>query len=164
MKNVWILVCDAARGRLFETRGDDPAWNLLEIFGHADSRRKASDLVSDHSGQRSSLGASAHHNALAPSSDPKEVQKGHFGHALAAMLDRGMRSNRFEQLVLVAPPHFLGMLKNELTPEVTKHLLVAVDKDLTHIDASDVADRLRDRIWNASEESRNQREAIRHSH
>ena len=144
MNTVWTLVCDSSRGRLFETHGNDPSWNLLEVFGHSESRDKTSELVSDHSGQRSSQGPSAHHNALAPSSSPKDVEKGHFGHTLATMLDQAMRSKRFDRLVLVAPPHFLGMLKKELTSELQKHLVASVDKDLTHIDAPDLAERLRD--------------------
>jgi hypothetical protein len=28
MATVWILVRDAARGRLFEIRGDDPLWHV----------------------------------------------------------------------------------------------------------------------------------------
>ncbi len=164
MNKVWILVCDSARGRLFETNGAEPAWKLLEVFGHAASRSKASELVSDHSGQRSSLGASVHHNALAPSSSPKEVEKGHFGHTLALMLDQGMRSQRFDRLVLVAPPHFLGMLKNELTPELEKHLMVSIDKDLTHIDAPELAERLRETVRIPFDEKELVREATKQAH
>jgi protein required for attachment to host cells len=164
MNNVWILVCDSARGRLFETRGNDASWNLLEVFGHSESRSKASELVSDHSGQRSSEGPSVHHNALAPSSSPKEVEKGHFVHTLATMLDQAMRSRRFARWVLVAPPHFLGMLKNELTPELQKHLLVSIDKDLTHIDAPDLAARLRDVVRIPADEKDVVREVTKHGH
>ena len=164
MNTVWILVCDSARGRLFETRGNDPAWNLLEVLGHAESRSKTSELVSDHSGQSSSQGPSVHHNALAPSSSPKEVEKGHFGHTLATMLDRAMRSKRFDGWVLVAPPQFLGMMKKELTPELQKHLMASVDKDLTHIDAKELAERLRDTVRIPLDQQEIVRPATKHAH
>jgi protein required for attachment to host cells len=146
MNKVWILVCDAARARLFEIRDDDPSWHAVGVFDHAESRAKASDLAGDHSGQRSSEGRSVHHNALAPASSPKEVEKGHFGHSLATMLDQAMRSKRFHRWVLVAPPHFLGMLKNELTPELQKHLLATVDKDLTQLELPNLTERLKDTV------------------
>jgi protein required for attachment to host cells len=57
-----------------------------------------------------------------------------------------MRSKRFYRWVLVAPPHFLGMLKNELTPELQKHLLSTVDKDLTNLEVHDVTERLKDTV------------------
>ena len=143
MDTVWIVVCDASRGRLFEIRGNDPTWNLLEVLSHSESRSRAEDLVGDHLGQRSSQGASVHHNALAPASSPKEVEKAHFGHTVATLLDRALRSKRFDHLVLVAPPHFLGMVKNELTPELQKHLMATVDKDLTHVQTPELVERLR---------------------
>ena len=121
MNNVWILVCDAGRGRLFETRGDNPAWHLLEVFGNADSRAKV-EQTGDHSS--------------------RDVEKRHFVHSMVTMLDQAMRSKRFDRWVLVAPPHALGMMKNDLTPELTKHLMTTVDKDLTHIDVADLTERL----------------------
>jgi protein required for attachment to host cells len=144
MNTVWILVCDAARGRLFEIRGDNPSWDVIETFSHPESRSKATELVTDHMGHNSSEGGSVHHNALAPASSPKDVQKGHFVHTLATMLDQAMRSRRFHRWALVAPAHFLGMLKKELTVELQKHLMASIDKDLNHLDARDLAEKLRD--------------------
>jgi protein required for attachment to host cells len=146
MNTVWVLVCDAARGRLFEIRGGDDAWHLLETFAHGESRSKASDLVSDHSGQSTSQGSSVHHNALAPASSPKEVERGHFAHELGTMLDQAMRSKRFHRLVLAAPPQFLGMLKKELTHELTGHLMATVDKDLSRFESHELVEHLRDAV------------------
>lgn len=144
MKTVWILVCDSARGRLFESHGANLAWKVIEVVGHAESRSKASDLVSDHLGQRSSQGLSSHHSALTPASSPKENERRHFVHSLVTTLDQALRAKRFDRLVLVAPPHVLGMLKKDLTAELHKHLVATVDKDLTHVDATELAQRLRD--------------------
>jgi protein required for attachment to host cells len=146
MNIVWILVCDSSRGRIFEAVDGDAAWRVIDVVGHAESRSKASELVSDHSGRRAPQGASTHHNALAPSSDPKEVEKGRFVHSLATRLDQAMHAKLFHRWVLVAPPHVLGMLRSELTPEVAKRLLATVDKDLTHFDASELTARLHETI------------------
>lgn len=162
MNNVWILVCDAARARLFELRGTDTTWHPIDELRHPASRDKATELVTDHSGQRSSQGASTHHNALAPSSSPKEVEKGHFAHTLATHLDQGMRSNRFRRWVLVAPPHFLGMLKKELTPELQKHLMATVDKDLSHLNERELAAKLRDAVLVPTDEHDSPRD--KHAH
>src|SRR5580704_3838117 len=118
MNSVLVLVCDSARARFFEVHDDVPSWRVVGHDAHDASRSKAADLVSDHSGRRSSEGGSVHHNALAPASSPKEVEKEHFAHSLATMLDQAMRTRRFHRWVLVAPAHFLGMLKKELTVEL----------------------------------------------
>jgi protein required for attachment to host cells len=117
MNNVWIMVCDAAKARFFETREGDPTWHAVELLVHRESRDKASELVGGPSGTRSSLGGSVRHNALAPGSLPKDVEKDRFAHTPATTLDVALRSGRFRKLLLVAPPHFLGLLRKELTRE-----------------------------------------------
>ena len=94
-------------------------------------------------GRSSSEGGSVHHNALAPASSPKEVEKGHFAHELGMMLDQAHRAGKLHRLVLVAPAHFLGLLKGELTPEVQKSLVTTIDKDFSHLDGPLLAERLR---------------------
>jgi protein required for attachment to host cells len=146
MNTVWVLVCDSAKARFFEVGGPDSSWQLVSEVSHEESRSKASDLVSDHSGTRSSEGRSVHHNALAPASSPKEVEHARFAHSLGQTLDQAMRSARFRRWVLVAPPHFLGLMKRELTPELQRHLLATVDREMTQVDARGLAHALRDTV------------------
>ena len=146
MNNVWVLVCDAAKARVFEIRVGDPTWHTVELVLHEGSRSKASELVGGPSGTRSSEGRSVHHNALAPASSPKEVEKDGFAHTLATTLDQAMRSARFRKWVLVAPPHFLGLMRNELTSELEKHLLTTVAKDYNDLAVHELSERLRDAV------------------
>jgi protein required for attachment to host cells len=87
-----------------------------------------------------------HHNALAPASSPKEVEKNGFAHTLAATLDQAMRSGRLRKRVLVAPPHFLGLMRKELMSELEKHLLTTVDKDFNDLAVHELSERLRDAV------------------
>jgi protein required for attachment to host cells len=146
MNNVWVLVCDAAKARVFEIRDGDPTWHAVELVLHEGSRSKASELVGGPSGTRSSEGRSVHHNALAPASSPKEVEKDGFAHTLATTLDQAMRSARFRKWVLVAPPHFLGLMRGELTSELEKHLLTTVNKDFNDLAVHELSERLRDAV------------------
>ena len=59
MTNVWVLVCDAAKARIFEIRQEDPTWHVVDVVLHEGSRRKASELVGGRSGSRSSEGRSS---------------------------------------------------------------------------------------------------------
>jgi protein required for attachment to host cells len=118
----------------------------MELVLHERSRSKASELVGSPSGTRSSEGRSAHHNALAPASSPKEVEKEGFAHTLATTLDQAMRSARFGKWVLVAPPHFLGLMRKELTSELEKHLLTTVAKDFNDLAVLELSERLCDAV------------------
>jgi protein required for attachment to host cells len=164
MNTVWILVCDAAKGRFFEVRGHDPSWHIIEVLTHDESRSKSSDLASDRSGQRSSEGASVHHNALAPASSPKDVAKDHFIHTLAGRLDGAMRSRRFHGWLLVAPPHVVGMLKRELTSELEKHLRSVIGQDFNNLGMQALAARLRDDVRAALDQAASPREGSKHTH
>jgi protein required for attachment to host cells len=164
MNTVWILVCDSARARFFEIRAGDPSWHIVSEISHEESRSKADVLVSDHSGRRSSEGGSVHHNALAPASSPKEVEKAHFAHTLLKMLDQAMRSGRFRRWVLVAPPHFVGLMGRELTPELKKHLAATVDKDLNHVAVHELAERLKETVRIAVDAQGGSQEANKRVH
>jgi protein required for attachment to host cells len=164
VNNVWVVVCDAAKARFFDVADGEPAWRLTREMKHEASRSKAKDLVSDHSGRRSSEGASVHHNALAPGASPKEIEKEHFGHTLVGVLDHGQRSAQFGHWVLVAPPHFAGLIAKELTPQLKKHLLATVDKDLCHLDSKELAVKLRDSVRLAVDERKPVREMRKHEH
>lgn len=146
MNSVWVLVCDAAKARVFDVREGGASWRLVSETLHAGSRSKAAALAGDRSGSRSSQGRSVHHNALAPASSPKEVQKEHFAHELGSTLDQAVRSSEFEHWVLVAPPHFVGLIESELSPALKKSLLTTVGKDLNHLDQRALEETLRENV------------------
>jgi protein required for attachment to host cells len=164
MTTVWILVCDGAKARTFETEHGEPTWKTVDVTLHEESRSKASELVSDHSGSRSSEGGSVHHNALAAGSPPKEVEKERFAHSLAAMLDSGLRQARFDKWVLVAPAHVLGLVKKAISPALDKHLMATVDQDLGHLDIHALTERLREAVRIPPNELPTFREAIKRAH
>ncbi len=164
MYNVWSLVCDSAKARFFEIRPGDPSWHLVSEVAHDESREKSDALSSDRSGSRSSEGASVHHNALAPRSSPKDVEKEHFAHALGTTLDQAMRSGRFRGWVLVAPPHFAGLIHKELTPELKKHLLSTVEKDMSDLPARDLAEALREAVRVPLDQQETVGPTVKHAH
>jgi protein required for attachment to host cells len=164
MTTTWILVCDAAKARTFETRHGDRTWRTIEAIVHDESRSRASELVSDHSGNRSSQGASVHHNALAAGSSPKESEKERFARSLAAALEKGLNATRFDKWVLVAPPHFVGMMKKAISAALEKHLLATVEKDLTDLDIHALSERLRDAVRIPPNELPAIREPNKHAH
>jgi Protein required for attachment to host cells len=120
MNSVWVLVCDSGAGRLFETRDGDP-WTLVETLAHDNG-------------------------PLAAKGEPKEIDKVFFAQLIVKTLDQALRAQRFNRWVLVSPPHFIGMVKKELTRELEKHLMATVDKDFTSVEVHALAERLKDAV------------------
>ncbi|HUI26373.1 MAG TPA: host attachment protein [Candidatus Kryptonia bacterium] len=140
----WILVSDASRARLFATTGKLKPWTLVQELDHPKSRLKGQDITTDKAGRmRQSFGAGSR-PAMASPTSTKEVEAEHFTQELAALLESGHGRNEFSRLVLVAPPHFLGLLRKLLSPPLIKRIAATIDKDLTQLHERDLPERLAD--------------------
>jgi protein required for attachment to host cells len=155
----WCLVCDASRAHLFRDGPPAGPFELQSSFDHPDSRARVVDLVSDTNGRMPSGGSHGDGGGsrpsgfygrpgAAPDTDPKEVEAERFARELAAVLAKGLDDHAYEALLLVAPPHFLGVIKAALGGQVAKRLQATLDKDFAEMDPREIARRLR--LWRAA--------------
>jgi len=144
----WILVSDASRARLFSAAEKDKPWSLVQAFEHPESRAKSSELSSDGRGSMQQSAGRGNRPALEPHTSPKEVEADVFVRELAHFLDSGRTHNSYQNLALVAPPSFLGKLRNTLSAQVMKHVVATVDKDLTNLNDRELHNRLEGMLEN----------------
>ena len=137
----WILVGDASRARLFSSRGRQAHLNLVQDFDHPEGRASNQELTTDRPG-RTHQSAGPGKSAMEPHTPPKQVEQRHFGQLLADVLHKGLDDHAYQHLVLVAPPHFLGLLRESLTPRVQQVVRSSLDKDYTALDTATLAERL----------------------
>lgn len=157
MQTTWILVCDASRARIFATEGREGEWLLLRELSHPRSRAHDADLTTDrfgmtqHGGRaRAGFRGERSTRAYEPSTYPKETEAQHFAQILAGALDEGRVRGAFERLVLVAPPHFLGLLRAELSDPLEKTVVASLDKDYTQEQARALPERLEEYVFEAA--------------
>ncbi len=62
---------------------------------------------------------------------------------MAEVLDSGRLEHRYQRLVLVAAPRFLGTMRAVLHPEVTKLVSRSSDKDITKASLEAIREELR---------------------
>jgi protein required for attachment to host cells len=136
----WILLADAASARLY-TSGERPGdWTLLRELEHPESRMRTSELLSDKPGRvKQSTGSRA---ALEAPTPRKKVEAERFARELAEVLDEGVVSGACERLVLVAPPAFLGVLRDKLPRRVAERVSDVIEKDYLHLDQPTLKKRL----------------------
>lgn len=127
----WILIADASRARIFEVE-DGQHLQLVRELLYPKGRAMAQELVSDEPGRLAKGGGGQVFSAMDPRTSPHEVEAKHFAAQLAHALHDGRVHNKYESLALVAPPHFLGLLRDGLDPEVGKMVVAAVNSDYTH--------------------------------
>jgi len=136
----WILLADAASARLYVS-GERPGdWTLLRELEHPESRMRPSELLSDKPGRvKQSTGSRA---ALEPPTPRRKVEAERFARELAQVLDEGAVSGACERLVLVAPPAFLGVLRDKLSSRVAARVSDVIEKDYLHLDQPTLKKRL----------------------
>lgn len=138
---VWVAVADGKRLRLLERVVATAPWRELdaEAAGHADPPSRA--LGTDRPGRvHESVGGGRH--AIEPRQDPHEAAEAAFAHEVARRLEQAAAEGRYERLVVVAPPVFLGRLRPALGAQARQRLAGTLNNDLTHAPVQDIAERL----------------------
>ena len=124
----WFLVADAARARLY--REKDQVFEEIADFVHPAGGRRTGELISDQAGRRG-MGSAGDGSrpGLSSETPPKDTEAERFARDLAAHLREGLLAHRYQALVLVAPPRFLGHLRASLDAQVARRVAAAHAKD-----------------------------------
>ena len=137
----WVLVSDACRARIFADRGLRSGLVELEGFVCPGGREHVKDRVSDRSGLKPAGGQGVRAGAT-QEVDPKEAEARAFARFLADNLKKKLNEQAFQELVLAAPPHFLGLLRAALDETVSKRVVSSFDKDFTTLDTQELSKRI----------------------
>jgi protein required for attachment to host cells len=136
-RQTWILVANAERARLFSSDGR----GLLESSDaiHLESAAHGHDLITDSAGRRGQGPAGRGDRPGLGGEEPRrKLEAERFARQLAALLKTGLDDHACEGLVLVAPPHFLGLLKKHLGHTVARRVDATLDRDLVLKDVADL--------------------------
>jgi len=129
MSNTWVLVAESSRAKLYRINGRLAPFTEIDAMVHPESRMHEGDLVSDTAGSDGgSVGQGRH--VIDKKHTAHEHESLQFAKQLASRLDSGRTNGDFDQLVLVAPPEFLGHLRSNLSKEVMSMVSRQVDKNL----------------------------------
>mgnify|MGYP003655446840 FL=1 len=132
----YIVVADAARARIF-TRD---SLNLAEkeSLVHAAGRLHEGDLITDR------RGADVHEStsSTSRSSGEENVDSQHenelFAKEVAQHLYSARVKNSLEKLIMVAPPKFLGLLRDKLDGPTQKLVIHSLSKDLSKASLAEI--------------------------
>lgn len=143
MAKTWILVAHDAGARLFENEGPGKGIELIEELDHPEGRERDRDFDSDRPGRSfRKNSADPRRAAMSRSETPHERAVSDFARTLAQKLQHGRTSNRYDRLVLVAPPRFLGLLRSSLDGPTARLVVGSLDKDLAAHKESELLEHL----------------------
>lgn len=136
----WFLVADRARARILEA-GDDHALSEVACFVEPAARAGEAALTRDRPPTvNESVGRARH--SIEPHTPLRDKISARFARALCDALEAGHEEGRFDKLVLVAPPRFLGALHAELGKSLCACVVREVRHDLTALAGHELRDRL----------------------
>jgi protein required for attachment to host cells len=143
MATTWIVAADASRARILQVAGRerlDEIESLLNPEGRMDDRELATDgnprLHGPGGNQRSGRRSAANSAREEPSAVEHAVER--FSKRIGDYLEKARTDHRYDELVLVAPPKFLGLLRKELGKEVEKLVADELPKDLSWFNAREI--------------------------
>jgi protein required for attachment to host cells len=143
MHATWILVADRSRARLFcaDIDDDGKSFTELEDFVNTDGRKPGQGYAYDHPPRTmESMGGASH--VIQPHTTPEDKVAQRFAGELSDVLERGRAEQRYERLILAAPPRFLGTLQHALGKQVSACVVAHLDKDLTTLPAVQIQHRV----------------------
>ncbi|MGD8606213.1 MAG: host attachment protein [Myxococcales bacterium] len=143
MAKTWILVAHDAGARLFENDGPGTGLELLEEIDHPEGRERDRNFDADRPGRSfRKNSADPRRAAMSRSESPHDRAVADFARELAHKLQHGRTDNRYDRLVLVAPPRFLGLLRAALDGPTAQLVTASLDKDLGSQKASELVEHL----------------------
>lgn len=139
--NTWVLVAEASRAKLFTSEGGRHPLQELEDFIHAEGRMHEQELGSDQPGRAFDSAGRGRHAMEQKTSLHRQAETA-FARQLNEVLLAGQRDGRYQRLCLVAPPEFLGLLRESLDETVRRRVIFELDKNLTQHSAPDIREHL----------------------
>jgi protein required for attachment to host cells len=132
----WALLADAGHARVFARTLPAGAWQELPAEALENETPPSRALGTERLG-RVHESASTTRHAIEPRTDPHRAARRGFARRLAERLEDDV--HRFAQLLLVAPPAFLGDLRAELGPAARAKLAGSLDRDLVKLPVAEIA-------------------------
>ena len=145
MTKTWILVAHKSGARIIESPVYGGALNVVREIDHPEGRLQNSEIDADRGGRVFESAAPAQRGMTREQSATERVAA-NFARDVASELERGRLDHRFDQLVLVAPPRFLGRMRTAMSDETGKLVSASVSKDLPDVSPEKIREHLSDVI------------------
>jgi len=127
--NSVVLVADGRKMLFLRNEGDNEFPNLIVESAQEQDNPATRDQATDSAGRASSPQGGVQ-SSVEPT-DFHQIEEDRFAADAAEFLKTGALKNKYDSLIVIAPPKTLGELRKHYHKEVTSRLKGELDKDLT---------------------------------
>lgn len=132
-----VVVAESSRARVFEMINPRTPMKELKDMVHTQSRIHEQKLTSDRPGRTFDRHGQGHH-AMEQEVSVKEQEVQAFTGQLAEYLQTECGENEFEDIIIIAAPEFLGLLRKKLDRGTRKRVVREIDKNIVKKDEADI--------------------------
>jgi len=127
--NALVLVTDGRKTLFFRNQGDQ---NQIDLRTEAFDEREDlpnSELKSDAAGSNAQSGGFG--RPAYEETDFHQLEEDRWAQGAAEAVNKRVLRNNFDQLVIIAPPKTLGLIRKKLHKEAERRLVCEIPKEMT---------------------------------
>ena len=132
MSKTWVVVAESSRAKIFELEKRNSPLKELEGLAHTPARIHQQQLTSDLPGRTPG------NHKLTSQSNTKDNESNAFARTIGHHLDSARNKGKFNRLIIMSPPNFLGKLRKHIGSETNKRIISEVSKNLVKHTTSDI--------------------------
>ncbi|NOR51872.1 MAG: host attachment protein [Gammaproteobacteria bacterium] len=143
MKKTLILVADMAHARLFSAETRTSNLDELETLVHPEGRQHEQALTSDLPGRQMDRSNAGRHS-VGDKGDIKKQEAIDFARHISHHLEEAHNKKGYRELIVVAAPSFLGLLRTHMNHTISKLVSWELPKNLVKQDVKSIRQHLPD--------------------
>ncbi|GMQ96551.1 MAG: hypothetical protein BMS9Abin15_0224 [Gammaproteobacteria bacterium] len=141
MSNYWVVAADSSRARIFSAETAKGKLVEVETLAHPEARLHGQDVTSDAPGTSlSSKGGGRH--GVGGEHDLREQDDIRFAKRVCDTLKSADNRGRFGKLYILAPPAFLGILRERLSGAIRSKIAGEINKNVAVHSLDDIRSHL----------------------
>jgi protein required for attachment to host cells len=141
MSRFRIVVADQAEAIFYDTAAMGRRPREVARLSDPAAHLHAQDLVTDRPGRAFDRFGGGRHG-MEEENDVRFQQAVKFARRIARRLDEGRRHEEFEQIIVVAGPPFLGLMRKTLSKPTRRLVVREINKDLVHSPVQNLVEHL----------------------
>lgn len=142
MKKTWVVVAENSRARIFAMDAINLPLRELEDLTNPEGRLQQRELVSDRPGRTFNSQGTGRHSKQAPLDKNRQFSM-EFARTLSQSIEDGRMQGKFDWLVLIAPPKFLGALRQQLDKKTHRLITKEIHKNIVREDEASIREHLK---------------------
>ncbi len=130
MSELWVTVASSFEANIYSATHIRGELSKIHEMYCDEARLHEQELNSDRPGRAFDSFGKGRHETSSPSSSKQQLSR-KFAREISHYLDKARASSKLKQLILIAEPHFLGVLRASMGKELGKIVIQKISKDLT---------------------------------